>query len=619
MQPTGRALALRITVVLVTAAALSGTLPSGLADEADGTLTGQILNRRGVPLSDAVVTMGERVDSAMDDGRFLLTSVTAGTVSVERVGYAPQVFEWDGSSDWMTVTMAPRVVRAIHVAGWVAGDDAGWADMMSIAASTGINTLMIDLKNENGRVYFDDLGVATIADLGALSQPSTSLRERVGDAQAADLYTIARIVTFQDPIVANLRPGWAVIDTTTGQPMERNGQNFLDPHNPDAQQYAIDLALAACAAGIDEIQFDYVRFPDGDKSNLQFGGPADAQGRQDTITAFLSGARQALVANGCATAADIFGFITNKTHEGGIGQQLEAVASAVDVVSPMVYPSLYSIGWYGFTVPKDHPGIVVSSATNDAIARLGGSEAIVRPWLQDFSYSSAQVREQIEAIDGLGRGWMLWNIASEFTTSAIPSAADMAADETVPAPVFLTLPPSGFFDVAGNHPFSDPVAWLSGNGITTGCNPPWADWYCPGDDVSRGQMAAFLTRALDLEAPPGVNSFDDDDGSPFETDIEALLSAGITLGCGERSFCPSEPLSRAQMASLLARALELAPSANQPFSDVRNSIHADNIAALAQAKITLGCSRGPTNFCPSDPVSRGQMAAFLYRGLTPIG
>lgn len=586
---------------------------------ADATLTGQIINRRGVPLSGAVVTMDEQVDSTLGDGRFLLTPIEAGELTIKRVGYAPQTVTWDGTSDWMTVTMAPRIVRGIHVAGWVAGDDAGWADMLNIAASTGINALIIDLKNENGRVYFDDLGVDTITEFGALGEPSTSLADRIGDARAAGLYTIARIVTFQDPIVADQRPSWAVVDATTGQPMERNGQNFLDPYDPGVQQYTIDLALAACEAGIDEIQFDYVRFPDGDKSNLQFDGPQDAANRQATIATFLAGARQVLVANGCATAADIFGFITNKTHEGGIGQQLEAIASAVDVVSPMVYPSLYSTGWYGFTVPKDHPSTVVSSATNDAIARLGGSEAIVRPWLQDFSYSSAQVREQIEAIDGLGRGWMLWNIGSEFTTSAIPAAAEMAADETVPAPTFSKLPQSGFFDVLDNHPFSDPVAWLFGNGITAGCNPPWADWYCPGDDVSRGQMAAFLTRALDLKAPPGTNSFDDDDGSPFEADIEALVAAEITLGCGERSFCPSDPLSRAQMASLLARALDLVPSSDQPFSDVGNSVHAGNIAALAQAEITVGCRLGATYFCPGNAVNRGQMAAFLYRGLASAG
>ena len=149
----------------------------------------------------------------------------------------------------MTVTMAPRIVRAIHVAGWVAGDDAGWVDMLNIAATTGINTLMIDVKNENGDVYFDDLGVATVGDLGALSEPSTSLVDRVGDARSVGLYTIARIVTFQDPIVAEQRPEWAVIDSNTGRPMERNGQNFLDPYDPDAQRYAIDLRSTTGATG----------------------------------------------------------------------------------------------------------------------------------------------------------------------------------------------------------------------------------------------------------------------------------------------------------------------------------------------------------------------------------
>jgi hypothetical protein len=135
------------------------------------------------------------------------------------------------------------------------------------------------------------------------------------------------------------------------------------------------------------VQFDYVRFPDGAPAGAGYDGRSDQAGRIASITDFLAQARARLEPMGCATAADIFGWITNTTGDGGIGQQLESIAGVVDVISPMIYPSHYSPGWYGFEVPNDHPGPVVTNATNDALRRMAGSQAVLRPWLQDFWYT----------------------------------------------------------------------------------------------------------------------------------------------------------------------------------------------------------------------------------------
>src|SRR5690606_15519179 len=136
----------------------------------------------------------------------------------------------------------------------------------------------------------------------------------------------------------------------------------------------------------------------------------DAAGRRIAITSFLTEARERLHPLGCATAAAIFGWITNTPGEGGIGQHLESVVGAVDVVSPMIYPSHYDRGWYGFDVPNDHPAEVVTYASRDALRRMAHSAAVLRPWIQDFWYTPAQVRAQIDALDRLGLGWMAWNI-----------------------------------------------------------------------------------------------------------------------------------------------------------------------------------------------------------------
>ena len=174
-----------------------------------------------------------------------------------------------------------------------------------------------------------------------------------------------------------------------------------------------------------------------------------------------------------------------------------------------------------------------------------------------------------------------------------------------------------FYDVAGS-PFADDVLWLFNEGITKGCNPPYNNRYCPLETVTRGQMAAFLVRALGLTVGAGSDVFGDDDDSVFEADIERLAAAGITKGCNPPAndrFCPERSVRRAEVAAFLVRALGLTEGAGSDrFGDDDDSIFQTDIERLAAAGITKGCNP-PTNdrFCPGDRVTRGQMAAFLHR------
>jgi hypothetical protein len=212
----------------------------------------------------------------------------------------------------------------------------------------------------------------------------------------------------------------AVWDSSTNTAFESRGQFFLDPTDPEARQYGLDLAVEVCASGIDEIQFDYVRFPDALTSDAVLDQGTSDEVRVPTINGFLTQAVDQLHPMGCAVAADIFGFLTTAGDDGYIGQQWEEVAMIVDVVSPMVYPSHYSTGWYEFENPNEHPGPMVRNALSDGIKRLPRN-VVVRPWLQDFGYNPAQVRAQIDSAEEFGLGWMLWNSASEVTTSALIS------------------------------------------------------------------------------------------------------------------------------------------------------------------------------------------------------
>ena len=159
--------------------------------------------------------------------------------------------------------------------------------------------------------------------------------------------------------------------------------------------------------------------------------------------------------------------------------------------------------------------------------------------------------------------------------------------------------------------FLEHIIWLAAEGITSGCG---AERFCPLGTVTRAEMAAFLARALDLTGG-ATDAFTDDDGTLHELSINRIAEAGITSGCATSRFCPTRNVTRGQMASFLARALDLPPATGDHFGDDDGTTHEDAINRLAEAGIASGCTS--TSFCPSGLVTREQMAAFLHRALGP--
>ena len=164
-----------------------------------------------------------------------------------------------------------------------------------------------------------------------------------------------------------------------------------------------------------------------------------------------------------------------------------------------------------------------------------------------------------------------------------------------------------------DSPFLEDILWMADQGITQGCA---VDRFCPNDPVTRAQMATFLDRALSFPATP-TDFFTDDNGSVHHDAINRMAAEGVTLGCGTGLYCPADSITRAQMASFLARALDLPASGTDYFSDDESSPHEGNINRIAKAGVTLGCSTGL--YCPESLVTRGQMAAFLHRAIDPTG
>lgn len=377
-------------------------------------LRGRVLDREGEPVQEAIVTAGRAQGISDEDGHFTVRGAEPGVITVDRPAWIPATFEWDGGAGEAMVEIEPFVVRAVHINGEAVRDR--FEEFIDMAQQTELNALMVDLKDETGLVWYDTEHPVAI-EVGA-DYAAYDLEAVIERAHAEGLYVIGRLVAFQDPTAAVRKPEMAVIDGNTNAPFGSNDQYFLDPTDAAARQYTLELAVEACSAGLDELQFDYVRFPDVRPESVIFDGGVTADVRISTINGFLTQAVETLHPLGCAVAADVFGFTTKAVDDGAIGQHWEHITTIVDVASPMVYPSHYATGWYGFDNPNDHPAEMVQNALQDGMERLS-RKLVIRPWLQDFGYTPEQVRAQIQVAEEFGLGWMLWNARSNVSTAAL--------------------------------------------------------------------------------------------------------------------------------------------------------------------------------------------------------
>jgi hypothetical protein len=174
------------------------------------------------------------------------------------------------------------------------------------------------------------------------------------------------------------------------------------------------------------------------------------------------------------------------------------------------------------------------------------------------------------------------------------------------------LPVADTFSDDDGNPHEANIEKLYAAGITVGCA---AGQYCPLATLSRGQIALFIHRLLDL-APSAVDHYDDDNGSPYEEAANAITGAGIGFGCGERTFCEDDPLPREQMAELLVRTFDLPPASTDYFDDDNQSAFQSSINSLRQAGITIGCDPDdPSSYCPNRTLTRDEMATFFVRAM----
>ena len=369
-------------------------------------LAGSVLTADGLPLPDAVITIGDTQAITGADGLFSFPDVPAGTISISRPAWHGTEVPWAGEAR-VDVTLEPRIVRALRVSSYVAADADQFASLLDLADRTLVNAFVFDTKDESGYVLYES-DVPQAAELGSI-RPMYDVRAHLAAAKEHGLYTITRVVSFEDQV-------WVKAD-----PAAKLAGRWIDARNPDNWEYPLGLAVEACELGFDEIQFDYVRFPAGSTAAAaQAKSPTTQADRLGAIQGFLAEARARLHPMGCALSADIFGIVLSAPNDQGIGQRPEEVSEVVDAVSPMIYPSHYSEGWLGFDDPNDHPGPVTADALDDGAPRLV-EPSLMRPWLQAFWWTNAEIRASIAEAEKRGFGWILWNAPGNYSESALPT------------------------------------------------------------------------------------------------------------------------------------------------------------------------------------------------------
>jgi hypothetical protein len=315
----------------------------------------------------------------------------------------------------------PREVHGVHVTMALAGLE-GKIDEYVALKDYGLNTLEVDVKDENGYVGFVGSSLPKLAREVGAARPFYDVADVVRKVHAAGMYLIGRVVVMEDPTLSANRPDLALLRPDGSRWLNNGGLGWVNPYDQRVWRYVVGIGAAAAKAGFDEIQFDYVRFPsDGDLSQIVYRHRV-AEPKGTTIARFLRYASSRLHPLGVRVSADVFGLAA--THDLGIGQVPRRVAPYVDALYPMVYPSHFSSGEYGIQEPDAYPGRTVARALLDFRRQLKGKHMTLIPWLQDFSlahkYTLIEVTDQIAAARRQHTaGFLLWNPEGLYTRDAL--------------------------------------------------------------------------------------------------------------------------------------------------------------------------------------------------------
>ncbi len=360
----------------------------------------------------------------------------------------------------------PEIVKAIYLTGWSAGSNNKITSIINLIEARGLNAVVIDIKDYSGYVSYA-MDVPEVKASGAereirIAKPNELIKRLHGK----NIYVIARVTVFQDPILAKAHPEWALQEKNTGKIwLDNHKRAWMDADGQPTWDYVVSIAKDALSRGFDEVNFDYIRFAsDGNLGNISFPFWDEKTPKHIIIKNFFAYLRKQLPDT--KLSADLFGDTIENWGDLGIGQVIEDAYQYFDYVSPMVYPSHYAAGTLGYKNPADHPYEVIKYSMDKALERLLGKlpvatsvaknssgtiqnvstsvqvsptlkfRAKLRPWLQAFDlgavYTPAMIQKEIQATEdaffknvsssisqlplanGNFGGWLLWDPANNY-------------------------------------------------------------------------------------------------------------------------------------------------------------------------------------------------------------
>lgn len=328
----------------------------------------------------------------------------------------------------------PDAVRGIFVTGNSAGGSK-YQELVQLIEKTELNAMVIDIKDDLGDLTYlpDESKPYAGAGKNLIKDPEKLLK----DMEKREIYPIARVVVFKDSYLAKKKPEWSFKD---GNEVWKNGRGeaFVNPFVKEVWDYNVDIAIEAAKMGFQEIQFDYVRFPEGFETRDNelkysvgdYGDKAvdNVQHRVNAVTDFVAYAKEKLEPYGVKVSVDIFGYSATLPEAPGIGQNFSKISENVDVISSMIYPSHWT-SYFGIAKPDLEPYKLIKEYAKLENKKLGELKTppVSRPWIQDFTatwlgngnyktYGKQEVEDQIRALNEEGIDeFLLWNAGNRYT------------------------------------------------------------------------------------------------------------------------------------------------------------------------------------------------------------
>lgn len=364
-------------------------------------------------------------------GPFGMWSVPAKEDEVEVVIPAEELWMED-----FVDTRTPTRVKGIYVTSDAVKNRMDY--ILKLIDETELNTVVIDIKDDDGRITYAMTG-ELIDRFGTARSFIPDIEKFIRTMKEHDVYLIARVVTFKDPLLVRTKPELGLHLSDGSVYKDYKGLGWLNPTEQEVLDYYVEIAQNIADIGFDEINFDYVRFPtEGKISELVYGD--GEMTKIEAVSAAVKYMCEKIKPMGIFVSADLFGaVIRSAVDQRIVGQDYQELALYLDYICPMIYPSHYSDGYYGIAHPDTEPYKMIYAALSDSNKVLSGipdyrKRAEVRPWLQDFTasylrhyikYGPKQVREEIEATYDSGHSsWLLWNAAVNYTAGALMTQAD---------------------------------------------------------------------------------------------------------------------------------------------------------------------------------------------------